>query len=164
MIFIKSCFVGILILTSVTLIHAQTKPKTTFEKPAGIFFALSVSDVESLSQWYRDKLGFEIVTSGEAPNKIAKFAILRSEGAIIEMVQHREAKSRSDIFPAAKGAHQIRGIFKVGLVVEDIDQLYKTFKERDVRIAYEMMPAKDVAFRSFIIEDAEKNWLQFFGK
>lgn len=80
------------------------------------------------------------------------------------MIQHRDSKARSKVFPEAKGAHQIRGIFKVGLIVEDIDQLYKTFKERDVRIAYELMPAKDVPLRSFIIEDGEKNLLQFFGK
>ena len=160
----KLLLAAFLLIVSVFICQAQTKPRSTFEKPGGVFFALSVTDVEMLSKWYRDKLGFEIVTSGEAPNKIAKFAILRSEGTIIEMIQHRDSKARSEVFPESKGAHQIRGIFKVGLVVEDIDQLYQTLKQREVRIAYELMPAKDVPLRSFIIEDAEKNLLQFFGK
>ena len=102
----KLLVAAFLLIVSVFVCQAQTKPKSTFEKPNGIFVALSVTDVEMLSKWYRDKLGFEIVTSGEAPNKIAKFAILRSEGAIIEMIQHRESKSRSEVFPASKGAHQ----------------------------------------------------------
>jgi hypothetical protein len=152
----RNLLVVITLFCIVTLCPAQQATDvSTFKKPTGIFFALSVTDVEKLSCWYRDKLGFEIVTSGEAPNKIAKFAILRSEGAIIEMVQHRDSKLRTDVFPSSKGAHQVRGIFKVGLVVEDIDQLYQAFKQREVRIAYELIPAKDVPLRSFIVEDAE---------
>ena len=161
----KTLIAVVILFVSVNLCPAQqTKAVSMFQKPTGVFFALSVTDVEKLSVWYKDKLGFEIITSGEAPNKIAKFAILRSEGAIIEMIQHRDSKARSEVFPEAKGAHQIRGIFKVGLIVEDIDRLYETLKQRDVRIAYELMPAKDVPLRSFTIADAEGNLLQFFGR
>jgi arylsulfatase A-like enzyme len=131
----------------------------------GAFFALSVSDVGATSAWYRDNLGFRVLTSGEAPNGIAKFAILRdSAGSIIEMIQHREARPLAVAAPSVTGAHQIHGIFKIGFHVADIDQAYRQVKAVSVPIAYELGLAKDVALRSFTIRDREGNMIQFFGK
>ncbi len=158
-------FLIVVFLISLSSNHiAQTKQRSTIGKPTGVFFALSVADLDALSKWYQDKLGFQVLTSGEAPNKIAKFAILQSEGAIIEMIQHRDAKPMSVAAPSVKGAHQIHGIFKVGMLVEDIDGLHRRLKDKEVAIAYELMPAKDVPLRSFSIRDGEGNLVQFFGK
>ncbi len=162
--FSKIFLIVVLLLTLTSNHIAQTKQKSAVGKPAGIFFALSVADVDTLSKWYQDKLGFQVLTSGEAPNKIAKFAILQSDGAIIEMIQHRDAKPMSVAAPSVKGAHQIHGIFKIGMLVEDIDGLYRCLKEKQVAVAYELMPAKDVPLRSFSVRDGEGNLVQFFGK
>ena len=120
--------------------------------------------MDALSRWYEEKLGFRVLSQGEAPNKIAKFAILEADGALIEMIQHREAKPLPVAAPEVKSAHQLHGIFKVGMVVRDIDEVYHEVKRSGVPIAYDLMPAKDVPQRSFSISDAEGNMIQFFGK
>ena len=155
---------------------AATNAQTTATKPAdadaphaiigqtsGAFFALSVADVNAVSRWYQEKLGFRVLSQGEAPNKIAKFAILEGDGTLIELIQHREAKPRSVIAPEAKSAHQVHGIFKVGMVVKNIDGVYQEIKKRGVPVEYDLMPAKDVAMRSFSVRDTEGNMIQFFG-
>src|SRR5689334_16485568 len=81
----------------------------TIGRVNGSFFALSVADVESLSTWYRDKFGLRIISQGEAPNKIAKFAILQGNGLLIELLQHRDGKPRSIAAPATKNAYEIQG-------------------------------------------------------
>jgi catechol 2,3-dioxygenase-like lactoylglutathione lyase family enzyme len=130
----------------------------------GTFFALSVADVALQSAWYRDKLGLRIISQGEAPNKIAKFALLEGEGLIIELIQHRDAKTRAEAAPTIKQAYELQGIFKVGALVKDLDRVYREVKAKGVPIAYDLMRAKDVPLRSFSIRDAEGNYIQFFGQ
>jgi catechol 2,3-dioxygenase-like lactoylglutathione lyase family enzyme len=133
-------------------------------RSTGSFFALSVADVDAASRWYQDKLGFHVVSHGEAPDKVAKFAILEGDGTIVEMIQHRDARPLAVAAPSVKAAHQLHGIFKAGVVVENLDGVYRRIKERGVPIAYDLMPAKDVPLRSFSIRDGEGNLIQFFGK
>jgi catechol 2,3-dioxygenase-like lactoylglutathione lyase family enzyme len=147
--------------------HALTFVLLTAAGPTpapGAFFALSVDNVNVQARWYQDKLGFRVLSQGEAPNGIAKFAILEGRGALVELIQHRDAKPLAVAAPNAKGAFQVHGIFKVGLIVKDIDAVYKELKTLAVPIAYDLMPAKDVPMRSFSIRDAEGNMIQFFGQ
>lgn len=130
----------------------------------GAFFALSVADVAAMSRWYQDKLGFVVTSQGEAPNKIAKFALLEGDGTIIELIEHQTAKPRATAAPSASEAYQIHGIFKVGMVVGDLDGVYRELRQRGVPVAHDLMAAKDVAMRSFSIRDGEGNLIQFFGK
>lgn len=160
----KAFLIIFLFLLTTSNAAAQTKEVSAAAKTTGVFFALSVADVDTLSKWYQEKLGFKVLSSGEAPNKIAKFAILQTEGALIEMIQHRDAKPVSVAAPSVKSAHQLHGIFKIGMLVQDIDAAYRALKEKQVVIAYDLMPAKDVPMRSFTIRDGEGNLVQFFGK
>jgi len=155
----------LILLLGVAAARGQTTAAAAPAPPrtVGAFFALSVADVEATSAWYRDKLGFRIASHGEAPNKIAKFAILEKEGSIIEMVQHREAKPRAAAAPGVKESHLIHGIFKVGFHVTDLDAVYRRVKEQGIPIAYDLMPVKEIDLRSFIIRDREDNLIQFFG-
>ena len=165
-----SASILLVVFGSVSMAQTTTKkttPDSTQDtivgRSVGAFFALSVADVNMVSRWYQEKLGFKVLSQGEAPNKIAKFAILEGDGTLIELIQHREAKPLSVAAPGVKSAYQIHGIFKVGMVVKNLDALYQEVKRRGVPIAYELMRAKDVPMRSFSIRDAEDNLIQFFG-
>jgi catechol 2,3-dioxygenase-like lactoylglutathione lyase family enzyme len=140
---------------------SPTPPKA---RTTGAFFALSVANVETVSQWYRDFLKLKVAKSGEAPNGIAKFALLEGEGVLVELIQHREAKDRSAVAPSATEAYQIHGIFKVGMIVEGLEGIYSRAKEQHIPIAYDMMPAKDIPLRSFSVRDPEGNLVQLFGR
>ena len=139
---------------------AALGPQSVPGPAQGAFFALSVADVEAASRWYSEKLDFRVLSSGEAPNKIARFAILEGDGTLIELIQHRDAAPR----PAAADAFKTHGIFKIGFVVADLDGVYRQLKARSVAVAYDLMPAKDVPLRSFSVRDVEGNLVQFFGR
>ena len=149
--------------TTMTRSVPANTPGTITGQSSGVFIALSVADVDKVSQWYQEKLGFRVLSAGEAPNKIAKFALLEGDGSIIEIIQHRQAKPRSAAGADVKNAHLLHGIFKVGMVVKDLDGVYREVQKRGVPIAYGLMAAKDVPMRSFSVRDAEDNLIQFFG-
>lgn len=134
-----------------------------YGRALGAFFALSVADVNATAAWYRDNLGFHVLRQGEAPNGIAKFALLEAEGTILELIAHRDAQPRSVAAPGFSEAHKLHGIFKVGLNVTELDKVYRALKDRGIPIAYDLMPARDVPLRSFSVRDAEGNLVQFFG-
>jgi hypothetical protein len=129
-------------------------------KATGAFFALSAADVAALSRWYQDKLGFRVLLQSEFPDRQSKLAILEGDGTIIELIQTREAKPRGVAEP-----YQLHGIFKVGMVVADLDGVYRELKKRNVPIVHDLMKAtKEVPLRSFIVRDGEGNLIHFFGK
>ena len=110
-------------LVTVALASLLTSPLAAAEenggsdalgRTRGAFIALSVADVATMSAWYQEKLGLEVLTSGEAPNKIAKFALLEGSGFVLELIQHSKARSRAEAAPSVTDSYQIHGIFKAG--------------------------------------------------
>jgi len=158
--------VALALLLAATLSAPATAGTPPPPKPqsTGAFFALSVANVETVSRWYRDFLKLRVMKSGEAPNGIAKFALLEGEGVLVELIQHREAKDRAVVAPSVKEEYQIHGIFKVGMIVEDLDGIFARTKAQHIPIAYDMMTAKDIPLRSFSVRDPEGNLVQFFGR
>jgi catechol 2,3-dioxygenase-like lactoylglutathione lyase family enzyme len=160
-------------LVTLALVSLLTSPLAAAEenggsdalgKTRGAFIALSVADVATMSAWYQEKLGLKVLKDGEAPNKIAKFALLMGDGIIVELIQHTKAQSRAAAAPSIADSYQLHGIFKAGLIVADLDSLYTGLKQKGATIAYDIMPAKDVPMRSFTVRDPEGNMVQFFGK
>ena len=93
----------------------------------GAFWALSVADVKSMSQWYADKFGLH-VTLDPPTTGGAKAIVLEGDGLIVELIQHENAKPRRVIAPAASDAVLIHGIMKAGIVVDDFDKTIASFR------------------------------------
>jgi catechol 2,3-dioxygenase-like lactoylglutathione lyase family enzyme len=161
-------FIAAIIVSAVISMQANTHTPALYNlQPTtvdGAFFALSVANVDEVSRWYQENLGLRVISKGEAPNKIARFAILEGNGVLIEIIQHSKAQTRKSAAPTVTDAVQIHGIFKLGLLVGDIDAVYTGLKKRQVAVAYDLMRAKDVPMRSFAVRDPEGNLVQFFGK
>jgi predicted enzyme related to lactoylglutathione lyase len=124
----------------------------------GTFFSISVSDVNAVSQWYQANLGLKVVTSGQAPNQVATFALLEGNGFIVEIIQPAVSNARTG------RPFETQGIFKVGAVVDDLDGLLAALRELGVTIAYDLMPLPELAMRCFMLQDCAGNYLQFIGK
>ena len=130
----------------------------------GSFLALSVADIDRQVGWYRDTLGFEITTQGDALNGSVRYAILQQGFTMLEIIQHREARSRATAAPGTTDSHQIHGIFKAGFLLADIDFAYATLVQRGVRFEYRLGKPDQSPYRSFGVRDPEGNLLQFFGR
>jgi hypothetical protein len=139
---------------------AKTEPLASSHPPfggvKGAFLALSVADIEASAKWYEEKLGLSV----EIRTKSGKTSVivLSGNGLTVELLRHDDA---TDLGRDALLSH---GIFKSGLVVDDLDKTLAELKKRSVRIAYGPFAARDNAMANFIIEDNVGNLIQFFGK
>lgn len=130
----------------------------------GAFIALSVASVDKQVAWYRDTLGFEIVEQRDVPERNIRFALLKREGALIEMLQLPDARPRLEVDPAATSASRIHGFFKAGLVVPDVDALYRQLHEKGVEFTIPLGEPGSAGLRMFQLRDPEGNLLQFLGR
>ena len=69
-----------------------------------------------------------------------------------------------DAAPLSKEAQLTHGIFKLGLIVDDLDKTLSALKARNVKVAFGPFPARENAMSNFIITDNAGNLIQFFGK
>ena len=157
------CIAAILCLTACATNSVATNPapRTLLGPFPGSFLALSVADIDRQLAFYRDTLGFQVQNQGDALNGTVRFAILHQGFTMLELIQHRDARSR--VVPA-KDSHLIHGIFKAGFLIADIDYAYETLTSRRVRFEYGLGKPDQSTYRSFGVRDPEGNLLQFFGR
>ena len=128
------------------------------------FMAVSVADIDGQVAWYRDKLGFKILSEGTAGPAKIRFALLKQGDVLVELLQIPDAKPRRMVLPGVKDAGHLHGFFKGGMVVADVEGLFKTLKQQGVTIAFDLGKPPNGPYRVFGIRDPEGNLLQFFGR
>jgi catechol 2,3-dioxygenase-like lactoylglutathione lyase family enzyme len=136
---------------------------TTFFTATGAFFALSVKDLEASSKWYSEKLGLKVTTNLAKYGK-ASGAILEGGDLIVELIQNDDALPLNVVAPSVGDNILVHGIFKAGVIVDDLDKLVAIFKQRGVEIAFGPFPSRPDQRSNVIIKDNSGNLIQFFGK
>ena len=141
---------------------SQSSDATSF-KATGAFFALSVKDVEASSAWYSEKLGLKLTTNLPKQGKTS-VAILEGGSLIVELIQNDDALPLHVVAPSINDNILVHGIFKAGVIVDDLDKLVAIFKQRGVEIAFGPFPSRPNQRSNVIIKDNNGNLIQFFGK
>jgi catechol 2,3-dioxygenase-like lactoylglutathione lyase family enzyme len=126
----------------------------------GAFFALSVANLEASTQWYTEKLGLEVVLNVPRTNNVA-VRVLEGGGLTVELIQHDDAA------PAGCAATDVvlcHGMFKVGVLVKDLDATLGKLAGRGVPVAYGPFPAQGGQRANAIIRDNAGNLIQLFER
>ncbi|HWC20566.1 MAG TPA: VOC family protein [Terriglobales bacterium] len=135
-----------------------------FKAVSGAFVAISVPDLDASTNWYEETLGLGIVKHAVSPDKKSAVTILQGNGLSVELIWLADAVSLSKIAPALHGSHEVQGIFKAGLFVDDLDAALTQLKSRRVSLAFDPFFDASMQCRMFAIHDNNDNILQFFGK
>jgi catechol 2,3-dioxygenase-like lactoylglutathione lyase family enzyme len=126
----------------------------------GAFFAISVADLDSMIAWYEENLALELVSRGD--NEQRAGALLHGPGLLIELAEFHGARPLADV-SAGIQSHEVHGIFKIGLLVDDVDARFEKAKAAGVEIFFPVVAADD-RLRTFGILDPEGNIIQFFSR
>jgi len=131
---------------------------------AGSFFAMSVADADASAKWYAEKLGLKLAVQMAKSKDTPAVRILAGGGLIVELVELEKAVPLSTAAPAISATELVHGIFKAGVIVDDLDQIIALLKARDVPIFLGPFPVRENSMRNLIIKDNAGNLIQFFGR
>ena len=125
------------------------------------FMAVNVSNADSLAKWYEDLFGLKLLKEIKTADGSAHVRIEGNESLMVEILQLKDSRTIADCRLRKDEAHLLRGYFKVGVWVRDIQKAVDYFKSKGITIQHDVFSDKDTAIRSFILEDPSGNALQF---
>jgi catechol 2,3-dioxygenase-like lactoylglutathione lyase family enzyme len=156
-----------LLLLCALLAASSASAQSAITQPAfnatGAFFALSVPDLDASARWYADKLGLHVIMQPPPFNGVVA-RVLQGGGLTVELIHNPGAVPLGRAAPAVKNNVLVHGIFKVGLIVDDIDDTLATLRARGIDIAIGPFGAQNGQPANFIIRDNAGNLIQFIGK
>jgi catechol 2,3-dioxygenase-like lactoylglutathione lyase family enzyme len=112
--------------------------------------------------WYRDTLGFTVFAQGTVGQRNIRYALLKQDTALLEIVQWPDARPLKQAAPATSDPVEIHGFFKSGVVVTDVRAVHDRLQALGVAFDYDLQEHPG-GYRSFGIRDPEGNLLQIFG-
>jgi catechol 2,3-dioxygenase-like lactoylglutathione lyase family enzyme len=130
---------------------------------SGSLLALSTPDASATARWYQENLGFHLIKQGQM-GKGLRFALLRYDDNILELIQNPEARPLAQAVPGIKDPFEIHGIFKLGFTVHNFDDVFADLTQRGVKVDFKITKLNDLGLRAFGIRDLDGNLIQFFGK
>jgi len=124
--------------------------------------ALSVSNVNELSKWYQDILGFQFSRRMDFEAYGVSIMILEKNGFGLELIEKAGSKFKKERIPDLEDVSLLRGFMKVGFLVDNIDHTADLLKEKGVKIVYDVTDDPDDNSSWMIIEDPDGNLIQLF--
>jgi len=167
---------AMLFATSLTIAAAAgaETPAATVEPPAAepalpadgtpFFVALSVASADASAAWYERVLGFEVVRRQTFEEQGVSIAILRRGDALLELVDHPEARALGDLEPPVERTYLVHGIFKFGFLVPDLDAVIARLEKLEVPLRGRVIEEGDGSFRSLQVVDPDGNFIQIFER
>ena len=124
------------------------------------FFALSVSNADSVSNWYENVFQLKLLKEIRTPDGSGHVRIIGNENLLVEIVQHKGSKSLADCNIDRTQAYRMKGIFKIGLYADDVEKAQKYLQQKGVFIKHNIFEDSDTHTKSFIITDTKLNLIQ----
>lgn len=128
---------------------------TVFGKVRGAFWALSVPDLAASTRWYSETFGLRVLFA-VPPAGGRAVSILGGGGLIVELVQLDSAVA------LPRQPQRAHGLFKTGLMVDDLDRTLATLRERGAQVFMGPFPARDGQRANVIMRDNAGNLIQLF--
>lgn len=147
-------FIIILVILPLRVVKAQDQ---ALPDPQPYFMAFIVSDIDSSIAWYQEVFGLEQLNYVSNEERGFKQANLSRGNMLIELIE----LDRADTLDSTK---LFEGIFKVGIIVDELDRWVDHFKEEQVRLFGDVMTDPITNRRMLILFDPDGNRIQVFEK
>lgn len=150
---------------------APPAPAATTAAPSAAFagahpylIGLSVGDLQAAVKWYGDVLGFKVVKAPTFPATGIGLATLELNGFRLELVALQTSKTRAAALPDGDPMLGLRGPFKFGLMVDDIDKAHAELVAKGVAVKGKPTPDAAAGTRYFFLDDPDGNTIQIFAR
>jgi len=124
-------------------------------------FGITVADAERTAQWYEATLGLVRRKTVTFPK--GKAILLGSPDLEVEIIEHESSVDGRKQLNISDD-YLMRGIFKIGFYVDDLDATVMRLKERKVSFYMEKGHDEELRLRFAIISDGDGNTIQIFQR
>jgi methylmalonyl-CoA/ethylmalonyl-CoA epimerase len=124
--------------------------------------SFAVKDLDVMSAWYCDQLGFEVVQSRDFPEYGTRIVFLEADGVRIELIED----VRWQPYPRPNPPYHtgFQGVCQVAFFVDDMDAVVERVKQRPIEIAWDVITVDDLRMKELFIRDPEGNLIQFIER
>lgn len=126
--------------------------------------AISVSSVDRSTGFYMEIFGFKPVLGPLSPASGASVAVLERGDFSIELVSQIGSRPRAAALSDPNNPVSLRGLFKFGVLVNDVDTAFKALKLRNVPVVLEPVDDATLPIRYCVIQDPDGNLIQIFQR
>jgi methylmalonyl-CoA epimerase len=122
---------------------------------------ISVADLDSAAEWYRQVLGFETESRFQIPNGGALVEMLRTPGGARVELSQPAANSGGIAWQSTADSLKTRGMVHIAFEVEDVDAAFETAVAAGAKEARSPMNGMD-GHRMAFVHDGEGNLIELF--
>lgn len=123
--------------------------------------AVIVSRVDVSAKWYEQILGLKQVNRMVDDAGTYKVIILESPQMILELLELSGSVAPSEVLSTKPEGAKLQGHFKIAFKVKDMDAFLKHLSDLKIAVP-KVWTDQKTGKRNFLIEDPDKNLLQFF--
>lgn len=123
------------------------------------FSALIVKSIDSSVNWYQSVLGLKTRFLPGTPQGI-RVALLESPQIVLEIIENNEWPDPKEFLKGKPEGTRLQGYFKIGFKVTAMDSFIEHLNKLNISIP--RIYKDDAGKRNFLVEDPDKNLVQFF--
>ena len=124
------------------------------------FSALIVKNIDSSVKWYESVLGLKTRFLPNTPQGI-RVAILESPQIVVEMIENVSWLDPKKLLEGKSDGTRIQGYFQIGFKVTAMDSFIEHLNKLNILIP-RIYKDDNSGKRNFLVEDPDKNLVQFF--
>lgn len=137
-------------------LHSQQSPSFHIDS---YFSAIIVKDIDSSVKWYQSVLGLKTRFLPGTSQGI-RVAILESPQIILEVIENNAWLDPKEYLKGKPEGTRFHGYFKIGFKVTAMDSFIEHLNKLNISIP--RIYKDDSGKRNFLVEDPDKNLVQFF--
>ena len=126
--------------------------------------ALSVGNLDRSVAWYTELFGFKPVLGPMQSAPGARVAVLERGDFSIELVALTGSRPRVAALTDPQNPVTLRGVFKFGIMVPDLDKAFTALQVRGVSILMPPVADETLPVRYCVIQDPDGNLIQIFQR
>jgi hypothetical protein len=149
----------VILLVFIIIANATHGQKSTSFQVDSYFSALIVKNIDSSVNWYQTVLGLKTKFLPGTPEGI-RVAILESPQIVLEIIENNAWLDPKELLKGKPEGTRFQGYFKIGFKVTVMDGFIEHLNKLNISIP--RIYKDDSGKRNFLVEDPDKNLVQFF--
>ena len=149
----------IIILVFILIANTAPGQQSSSFQVDSYFSALIVKNIDSSVNWYQSVLGLKTRFLPGTPQGI-RVAIMESPQIVLEIIENNEWLDPKEYLKDKPEGTRLQGYFKIGFKVTALDDFIEHLNKLNISIP--RIHKDYTGKRNFLVEDPDKNLVQFF--